>query len=107
MDGLLVDSEPLWFQVERDFARRRGAHFTEDHARENIGKGIRNTVRFMNDLFGFTVDLDLGVDELIDDFLARIGQVDLKPGAAELLARTTGTHGLALVSSAHRKLVQA
>ena len=24
MDGLMVDSEPLWFQVERDFVAARG-----------------------------------------------------------------------------------
>jgi mannitol-1-/sugar-/sorbitol-6-/2-deoxyglucose-6-phosphatase len=105
MDGLLVDSEPLWFRVERDFAARRGGDFTEEHARENIGKGIRNTVRFMHELFGFPVDLDRDVDELIADFLARAGELTLKPGAAELLERTRGVHGLALASSSHRRLV--
>ena len=28
MDGLLVDSEPLWAEVEADFARLRGGDFT-------------------------------------------------------------------------------
>lgn len=105
MDGLLVDSEPLWFQVERDFAKRRGGDFTEAHARENIGKGIRNTVRFMHDLFGFPVDVERDVDELISDFMARTGELALKPGAEALLARTRGSHGLALASSSHLRLV--
>lgn len=105
MDGVLIDSEPLWFRVERDFARRRGGDFTEEHARENIGKGIRRTVTYMHELFGFPVDVERDVDELIDDFLARVDELTLKPGAEELLARSRGRYGLALASSSHRRLV--
>lgn len=105
MDGLHVDSEPLWFRVERDFAKRRGADFTEAHARWNIGKGIRHTVTFMHELFGFPVDVERDVDELISDFMSRTSELQLKPGAAELLAKVRGTHGLALASSSHRRLI--
>ncbi len=105
MDGLLVDSEPLWFLVERAFAARRGGDFTEEHARENIGKGIKNTVRFMHELFGFAVDVERDVDELIADFMARVDELALKPGAMDLLERTRDTHALALASSSHRRLV--
>jgi HAD superfamily hydrolase (TIGR01509 family) len=105
MDGLLVDSEPLWYLVERDFAARRGGVFTEQHARDNVGRGIKNTVRVMHELFGFPVDVERDVDELIADFMERTGELTLKPGAAELLARTRGTFGLALASSSHRRLV--
>lgn len=106
MDGLLVDSEPLWYQVERDFAKRRGADFTEEHARHNIGKGIRHTVHLMRELFGIEVDVDEGVDELIDDFMARTSELELKPGARELIERTRGNYDLALASSSHRRLVE-
>lgn len=105
MDGLLVDSEPLWFQVERDFAKRRGGDFTEEQARHNIGKGIRHTVTLMHELFGFPVDVERDVDEMIGDFMARVDELSLKPGAQELLDRTTRTHGLALASSSHRRLI--
>jgi HAD superfamily hydrolase (TIGR01509 family) len=106
MDGLLVDSEPLWFLVERDFAKRRGGDFTEEHARENIGKGIKNTVRFMHELFGFPVDVERDVDELIADFMARTSELTLKPGAPELLARARAAGWKqALASSSHRRLV--
>lgn len=105
MDGLLVDSEPLWFQVERDFAKRRGGDFTEEHARHNIGKGIRHTVQLMRQMFGFDVDVESGVDELISDFMARTSELKLKPGARELIERTRGNYGLALASSSHRRLI--
>jgi len=107
MDGLLVDSEPLWFLVERDFAKRRGGDFTEKHARDNIGKGIRNTVHLMHELFGFPIDVERDVGELITDFMNRAGELSLKPGAQDLLDVTTRSHGLALASSSHRRLILA
>ena len=106
MDGLLVDSEPLWYRVERDFAKRRGADFTEAHGLENKGKGIAHTVHFMHRLFGFPVDVERDVEELIASFMDRTAELTLKPGAAELLDRTRGEYGLALASSSHRRLVE-
>lgn len=106
MDGLLVDSEPLWYRVERDFAARRGGAFTEEHARHNIGKGIRHTVHFMHELFGFPVDVERDVDEMIEDFIRRSGELALKPGARALLDRTKGTHRRAVASSSHRHLIE-
>jgi sugar-phosphatase len=105
MDGLLVDSEPLWYLVERDFAKRRGADFTEEHGLANKGKGIAHTVHFMHQLFGFPVDVERDVAELIDTFMARTAELTLKPGARELLDRTRGAYALALASSSHRRLV--
>ena len=43
MDGLMVDSEPLWFRVERDYARARGADWTAAQAAANVGRGIPAT----------------------------------------------------------------
>ncbi len=106
MDGLLVDSEPLWYLVERDFAKRRGGDFTKQLAAENIGKGIKHTITLMRRLFGFELDVDQGVEELISDFMARTGELTLKPGARELLGRTHGRVGLALASSSHRHLIE-
>ncbi len=106
MDGLLIDSEPLWYLVERDFARRRGADFTKEQALENIGKGIAHTVHFMHRLFGFPVDVERDVEELIQTFMDRTAELTLKPGARELLDRTHGQYGLALASSSHRRLVE-
>jgi HAD superfamily hydrolase (TIGR01509 family) len=59
----------------------------------------------MHELFGFPVDLDRDVDELITDFMARAGELTLKPGATALLEQTRGVYGLALASSSHRRLV--
>jgi len=107
MDGLLIDSEPLWAEVEAAFARDRGANFTAELTRECVGRGLANTLRVMHEVFGFPVDLDRDSREIVDRFVARSGELVLKPGARELLDEATGLVPCALGSSSSRRLVQA
>jgi HAD superfamily hydrolase (TIGR01509 family) len=97
MDGLMVDSEPLWFEVEREFARARGGDFTPEMARECIGRGLSNTLAVMRDS-----------SDIIERFIARVGDLQLKPGFLELFeeARARGVPR-ALASSSARRLVLA
>jgi mannitol-1-/sugar-/sorbitol-6-/2-deoxyglucose-6-phosphatase len=107
MDGLLVDSEPLWFQVEREFARARGGDWTEAQAAACVGRGLANTLRVMGESFAFATNAERDVAEIIDAFIARAGELRLKPGAAELVAEAHGRIPIALASSSHRRLVDA
>ena len=105
MDGLLVDSEPLWAEVEADFARTRGGEFTRELARRCVGQGLANTLRVMRDAFGFHVDIERDSAEIIDRFVARARDLALKPGALELLNEVDGVVPVALGSSSSRRLV--
>ena len=107
MDGLLVDSEPMWFEVERTFARARGGEWTEALAHDCVGKGLANTLKVMGATFGVAIDLARDTDEIIDAFIARAGELQLKPGGAELVAEAFGKIPLALASSSHGRLVGA
>ena len=107
MDGLLIDSEPLWALVEADFARPRGGDFTREHAVKCVGRGLANTVRFMGTTFGFAIDVERDVGELVERFLLRVGELALKPGARELLDAAGGRVKVALGSSSTRRLVLA
>jgi len=108
MDGLLVDSEPLWAAVEGDFARVRGAEFTAEHAASCVGRGLANTLRFMNATFGFAVDLERDARDIVDRFLSRARELVLMPGALALLdAAAAERVPVALGSSSDRRLVKA
>jgi beta-phosphoglucomutase-like phosphatase (HAD superfamily) len=108
MDGLMVDSEPLWFEVEREFARERGGDFTEEMARACIGRGIANTVAMMARTFGFPVEPERDEADIIERFMGRVSQLELKPGFLDLFEETeTRRIPRALASSSARRLVHA
>jgi mannitol-1-/sugar-/sorbitol-6-/2-deoxyglucose-6-phosphatase len=107
MDGLMVDSEPLWFEVERAFARARGGDWTDDLADACVGKGLLNTLQVMGEVFRFEVEPVAMVDEIVDAFIARAPELRLKRGCTELLDEARGRVPLACASSSHRRLVAA
>ena len=47
MDGLLVDSEPLWFVIEREVAERLGAPWGEADQEALIGGSLERTVSYL------------------------------------------------------------
>lgn len=107
MDGLMVDSEPLWFQVERAFAAERGGDWTHAHAARCVGRGTAYTLRVMSETFGFTVSVAQDTAEIFDAFVRRVGDLSLKPGCRELLDEAGGRLPLAVASSSPRRLIEA
>lgn len=107
MDGLMVDSEPLWFLVERDFAAERGADWTHALARTCTGRGTPYTLRVMSETFGFTVSVASDTEEITRAFVRRVGELALKPGCRELLDAVDGRLPIAVASSSPRRLIQA
>jgi sugar-phosphatase len=108
MDGLMVDSEPLWFDVEREFARARGGEWTPELGRACIGQGMASTLRVMQETFGFEVNAERDAAAIVEMFVLRVGELALKTGFEELLgeARVRGVPR-ALASSSARRLVDA
>ncbi len=106
MDGLMVDSEPLWFQVERDFAAARGGAWTHDLALGCTGRGTPYTLGVMGERFGFAVDLARDTAEMTDRFLARLADLALKPGCRGLIEAAHGRLPLAVASSSPLRLIE-
>lgn len=107
MDGLLVDSEPLWQASEQAFARARGGEWTDAMYRACIGQGIGRIVHIMGELLGFAVDEARDVRELEDLFIARIGALEMKPGALAFVTAARGRLPVGLASSSPRRLIDA
>ena len=105
MDGLLVDSEPIWHQAEREVARAWGAKWTEADARACTGKGIPNTAQRLAEAAGVAFE-PRHTEYLIDTFLGRAERVSAKPGAKEIVSqlRRLGVP-LGLGSSSPRRVV--
>ena len=106
MDGLMVDSEPLWWDVERAFARGRGGDWPDEMAEACVGQGIERTLEKMCETFGFAVDRERDAAAIVDSFIARIGELTLKRGCRELLEEARAIP-CAVASSSKLRLVKA
>jgi mannitol-1-/sugar-/sorbitol-6-/2-deoxyglucose-6-phosphatase len=107
MDGLMVDSEPLWFQVERDFVAARGGEWTHEMALRCTGRGTPYTLRVMSETFDFTVSVAHDTTAIMDAFVRRVGELSLKPGCRELVDGLSGRIPMAVASSSPRGLIHA
>jgi len=107
MDGLMVDSEPLWWRVEHTLAAEHGVSWTDELALGCVGGGLANVIRTMQTL-GLSLDVDEGVEALVRGFLARLPELAMKPGCLELVqaARRAGV-GTAVASSSTARLIGA
>jgi HAD superfamily hydrolase (TIGR01509 family) len=110
MDGLLVDSEPLWFEAERSVMSWLGGPWTTADQRALIGGSLAHSVAYMRARAVRAAEPEQIGRWLLDgmtDLVARNG-VRLMPGAAGLLAELAAA-GIrcALVTSAQRQVMAA
>jgi HAD superfamily hydrolase (TIGR01509 family) len=99
MDGLLVDTEPLWFETEAEVMARLGAPWSKRDQEQLLGGSMDNTVGYL--LARATrpahpADVERWMTEGMLRRAAE-GRVVVRPGAAELLAAVAAAgipHGL-------------
>ncbi|ETK38044.1 HAD family hydrolase [Microbispora sp. ATCC PTA-5024] len=109
MDGLLVDTEEVWFEVETEVVGRLGGSWGPEHQEQLVGGSWERTVAYMMELTRADVDPDLVGEWLIDGMERRLstGVVPM-PGALDLLRDLTD-NGVrtALVTSSLRVIADA
>jgi len=110
MDGVLVDSEPLWFEAESAVMARLGGSWTEDYQQQLVGGSMAVTVAYLlsrgtRSAAPAVVERWL-VDSMIDALTSR--PLPVMPGARELVAEVAAA-GLpyGLVTSSERKIMDA
>lgn len=110
MDGLLIDSEPLWLEAETAVMERLGAGWTEEDQAALLGGSLVRTVRYLLSKATRPAPPELVGEWLMSDITDRVRRhgVPVRPGARELLAEVTAV-GLprALVTSSERSFMDA
>ncbi|WP_239311270.1 HAD family phosphatase [Frankia sp. Cj3] len=110
MDGLLVDTEPLWTVAEHELAERLGARFTPEIKAAMIGHGVDTALPLMLSMLGVPdADPHAAARFLIERTAELLGEPDRivpMPGSIALLDTLAGA-GIptALVSSSFRVLM--
>ena len=107
LDGLLIDSEPLWGRAEAAIVEARGGRLTPEDRLATIGRSIDASLAIYAARLGLP---ETAVGELRADLIGRMraliaGEGRVQPGAAAVVERLAGHLPLALASNTDRSLV--
>jgi HAD superfamily hydrolase (TIGR01509 family) len=108
MDGLLIDSERTWYEIECAVMAWLGGPWSPADQERTVGGSLERTVGYMLSLTGPVAPPHEVGARLLDGMVERLtAHVPLLPGAKELLAEVRAA-GLpaALVSSSVRRIME-
>ncbi|PRX63151.1 HAD superfamily hydrolase (TIGR01509 family) [Nonomuraea fuscirosea] len=105
LDGVLVDSEPVWEEVRRAFVADHGGAWQPDTQSRLMGMSTPEWAAYLHEL-----GVDLPPEEIargvVDQMAARYrDEVPLMPGAVEAVRRLSERTTLGLASSSPRRLI--
>ena len=109
MDGLLVDSEPLWLESETEMMAQYGYHWLESDQAACLGGPLDRVGNYMSGLIGGKRDGNSLMLEIIDRMVGKFkGELPFMSGALDLI-NDLRSHDveLTLVSASPRSLVDA
>jgi HAD superfamily hydrolase (TIGR01509 family) len=109
LDGLLIDSEPVWFDVEYAAVERLGGQWSREHQAACVGGTIDKTCDYILALTGSPVPAaDLQADLLAAMTARFLPGLPLRAGATQLIAALAAASiPMGVVSSSYRVLVDA
>jgi len=106
LDGVLIDSEPVWEEVRRGLVAERGGHWAADAQRRLMGMSTPEWARYLSQDLGVGLPPDQVAATVIDRMAARYREhLPLMPGAVEAVERLAARWPLGLASSAPAVLI--
>jgi HAD superfamily hydrolase (TIGR01509 family) len=107
LDGVLIDSEPVWEQVRRGLVAERGGHWAADAQQRLMGMSTPEWARYLSEDLGAGLPPDEVAALVTDRMAARYREhIPLLPGAVEAVRRLAARWPLGLASSAPATLIQ-
>jgi HAD superfamily hydrolase (TIGR01509 family) len=106
LDGVLVDSEPVWEQVRRRVVAEHGGHWAADAQHRLMGMSTGEWARYLGEDLGVGLPPEAIAALVIDGMAARYGdRLPLMPGAVEAVQRLAAQWPLGLASSSPPSLI--
>src|SRR5215469_12381577 len=107
LDGVLVDSEPVWEQVRRGLVAERGGCWAPDAQRRIMGMSTPEWARYLSEDLGVGLPPEQVAAAVIDLMAARYREhVPLMADAVEAVHRIAARWPLAVASSAPATLIE-
>ncbi len=109
LDGLLVDSEPMWTRAISEIVNRCGLDWTHADKLALMGTGTATWADYISK----KLDRRMSNEEVIEEVLSRMvryyhtGEVSLMPGAQEALEHCSENFSVGLASGSPKLLINA
>jgi HAD superfamily hydrolase (TIGR01509 family) len=107
LDGVLVDSEPVWEQVRRQVVAERGGRWAADAQQRLMGMSTSEWARYLSQDLGVGLPPERVAALVIERMAARYtDHLPLMPGAVEAVRRLAARWPLGLASSSPPSLIE-
>ena len=107
LDGVLVDTEPIWERVRRRFAEQHGGRWTSDLQVRMMGVRTRDWSTALDDATGGRLGPNAIASAVIDDLAAEYrDHLPVIDGAAVTVRRLANEAVLGLVSGSPQRLIE-
>jgi HAD superfamily hydrolase (TIGR01509 family) len=108
LDGVIVDSEPVWEQVRRQVVAEHGGRWAPDAQQRIMGMSTGEWARYLSQDLGVGLPPETVAATVIEGMRARYrAGVPLMPGAAEAVRTLAARWPLGLASSSPPALIDA
>jgi HAD superfamily hydrolase (TIGR01509 family) len=106
LDGVLIDSEPVWEQVRRQVVASRGGHWAADAQQRLMGMSTGEWAAYLSKDLGVGLPPETIAALVIERMAARYTEhLPLMPGAVEAVRRLAARWPLGLASSSPPSLI--
>ncbi|MEV0330918.1 HAD family phosphatase [Micromonospora echinospora] len=108
LDGVIVDSEPVWEEVRRAYVAAHGGTWQPDTQRRLMGMSTGEWSRHLSDDLGVDRTAEQVAAEVVEEMARRYAErVPLIDGADDVARRLAGRWPLGLASSSPTRLIAA
>ena len=106
LDGVLIDSEPVWEEVRRQVVAEHGGQWAPDTQQRLMGMSTGEWARYLSGELGVRLPPDQVANVVIDQMAARYrAHLPLLPGAVAAVRQLSAHWPLGLASSAPLSLI--
>ena len=108
MDGVLIDSEPVWERVRRKFVADHGGRWPQDAQDRMMGMSTAEWSAYISEDFGVPLPAPRVAELVIAAMTAEYqAHLPLLPGAVDVVRDLSARWPLAVASSAPKSLIDA